>query len=196
MYKLYLDYDKEEWRGAVYQGVDYSWRFEVSTCGRIRSALTGRIYSYGYGTGGYQQVCISVFGRRLNVRIHRCVAETYLQNPEGYEIVNHIDGCKQHNWVENLEWCTRRENYFHAVGMELIDYDVPARLGYLSHIGVYSGSCNGMAKLTEADVVKIRTEYIPRGGGRRGNRKELAKQFCVSPGLISKVVSGEIWAHI
>ena len=68
---------------------------------------------------------------RLNVHVHRCVAETFLPNECGYEIVNHMDGCKQHNDVWNLEWCTRKENYFHAVDMELIDYDVPYRIGYL-----------------------------------------------------------------
>ena len=119
---MFRDFDNEVWHGAIYQGVDYSWRFEVSTFGRIRSAITGKLYSCGYGAGGYQQVCISVFGHRLNVRIHRCVAETFIPNPIGYEIVNHIDGCKQHNWVDNLEWCTRQENYFHAVDLELIDY--------------------------------------------------------------------------
>lgn len=94
---MFRDFDSEVWQGAVYQGVDYSWRFEVSTFGRIRNAITGNVYSCGYGAGGYQQVCISVFGHRLNVRIHRCVAETFIPNPIGYEIVNHIDGCKQHN---------------------------------------------------------------------------------------------------
>mgnify|MGYP002536008216 FL=1 len=193
---MFRNFDNEIWHGAIYQGVDYSWRFEVSTFGRIRSAITGKIYSCGYGAGGYQQVCISVFGRRLNVRIHRCVAETFIPNPIGYEIVNHIDGCKQHNWADNLEWCTRQENYFHAVDLELIDYDVPVQLGYLSHLGAYAGSCNGMSKLTEDDVREIRMNYIPRGSGVKCNRKELANQYGVSANLISKIVSGQIWTHV
>lgn len=188
--------DNEIWRGAIYQGHDFSWRFEVSSCGRIRNTLTKQIYSFGYGTGGYYQVCISVCGRRLNVRVHRCVAETFLPNPQRYEIVNHIDGCKQHNWIENLEWVTRSGNYFHAVDLELIDYDVPMRLGYYSHMGAYSGSANGMAKLTETDVRSIRERYIPRGCGRKCNRKELAAQYGVSAELISKIISGKIWTHI
>ena len=76
--------DLEEWAGAVYQGIDYSWRFEVSTLGRLRNAKTKRIYSFGYGTNNYLQACVSVKGKRLNVRVHRCVAETFLDNPQHY----------------------------------------------------------------------------------------------------------------
>ena len=144
------------------------------------------VFFFGYGDGGYLQACISINGKRLNVHVHRCVAETYLPNECGYEIVNHLDGCKQHNDVWNLEWCTRKENYFHAVDMELIDYDVPYRIGYLSHIGAYVGSSNGMSKLTEADVLYIRQNYIPKGKGQKCNRKEIAEMFGVSPNLISK----------
>lgn len=186
----------EEWVGAIYQGVDYSWRFEVSTWGRLRNAKTGRIYSFGYGEGGYLQACVSVNGKRLNVHVHRCVAETYLLNPSNYEIVNHLDGCKQHNDVANLEWCTRRENYFHAVDLELIDYDVPLQLGYNSRMGLYTGSWNGMSKLSEADVMYIRSVYVPKGKGRKCNRQELAEQFGVSANLISKIINGTIWTHI
>lgn len=39
----------EEWFGAIYQGVDYSWRFEVSTFGRLRNTKTKHVYSFGYG---------------------------------------------------------------------------------------------------------------------------------------------------
>ena len=51
---MFRDFDSEVWQGAVYQGVDYSWRFEVSTFGRIRNAITGKIYSCGYGAGSRQ----------------------------------------------------------------------------------------------------------------------------------------------
>lgn len=90
----------------------------------------------------------------------------------------------------------QEENYFHAVDMELIDYDVPYRIGYLSHIGAYVGSSNGMSKLTEADVLYIRQNYIPKGKGQKCNRKEIAEMFGVSPNLISKIVSGSIWSHV
>lgn len=188
--------EREEWAGAVYQGVDYSWRFEVSTWGRLRNAITGKQYSFGYGANGYLQACISIRGKRLNVRVHRCVAETFLANPMGYEIVNHLDGCKQNNHLDNLEWCTRQENYFHAVDHELINYDVPAMIGYYSHMGMYAGSGNGMAKLSEADVQYIRAVYIPKGKGFKCNRRELAEQFNVSVGLISRIIKREIWTHI
>lgn len=186
----------EEWRGAVYQGVDYSWRFEVSTLGRLRNAKTKMLYSFGYGTNGYLQACVSINGRRINVRIHRCVAETFLANPMKYKIVNHLDGCKQNNCLKNLEWCTRQANYFHAVDCELIDYDVPALLGYNSQMGMYSGSGNGMAKLTEDEVRYIRMAYIPKGKGQKCNRRELANKFGVSAGLISQIIKYEIWTHV
>ena len=186
----------ETWAGAIYQGFDYGWRFEVSTLGRVRNAKNKHVYSFGYGTGGYLQVCVSVSGQHLNVHVHRCVAETFIPNPYNYEIVNHKDGCKQHNDIDNLEWCTRSGNYFHAVDMELIDYSIPAQIGHNSSLSVYTGCCNGKSKLKEEDVICIRSAYQPRSKGQASNRKELALKYGVSPNLISKIVSGAIWTHI
>ena len=51
----------EEWFGAIYQGVDYSWRFEVSTFGRLRNAK--HVYSFGYGAAAiYKHVFLSMAG--------------------------------------------------------------------------------------------------------------------------------------
>ena len=87
--------EQEVWAGAWYDGVDYSWRFEVSTWGRIRNAKTKRIYALHAGTNEYLQICTSVCGKNKNIRVHRCVAETFLPNPDGLEIVNHRDGTKE-----------------------------------------------------------------------------------------------------
>lgn len=70
------------------------------------------------------------------------------------------------------------------------------RIGYLSHLGAYSGSSNGMAKLTEDDVRFIREAYVPKAKGQKCNRKEIAEMFGVSPNLISKIVSGAVWTHV
>lgn len=188
--------DIEYWAGAWYGGVDYSWRFEVSTWGRLRNAKTKKIYALHEGNKGYLQICTSVHGKNKNIRVHRCVAETFIHNPNGCEIVNHIDGNKQNNRLDNLEWCSREYNYRHAVMMDLIDEDNSYQLGVNSQYGYYCGSDNGMSKLTEQDVLYIREHYIPKGKGRKCNRKELACKFGVSVGLISRIMSYEIWTHI
>lgn len=186
----------EFWAGTWYDGVDLSWRFEVSTFGRIRNAKTKRIYALHPGANDYLQICTSICGKNKNIRVHRCVAETFLENPTGLEIVNHIDGNKQNNRLENLEWCSRQYNYEHAVMMELINPDQTYILGQNSHYGYYRGSFNGMSKLTEDDVLYIRANYIPKGKGQKCNRQELATYFGVSVGLISRIVKNEIWTHI
>jgi hypothetical protein len=187
---------EEYWTGAWYDGVDYSWRFEVSTLGRLRNAKNKKIYILHTGANGYLQICTSINGKNKNIRVHRCVAETFLDNPYGYEIVNHLDGNKQNNRLDNLEWCTRHDNYEHAVQMDLINPDYSYMLGQNSHYGYYRGSYNGMAKLTEQDVIYIRENYIPKGKGQKCNRQELATYFGVSVGLISRIIKNEIWTHV
>lgn len=182
----------EVWRGALYGGIDYSCRFEVSTLGRIRNATTKHIYTPNIGRNGYYRVCTSVFGRNRNFYIHRFVAETFLPNPAKWEIVNHLDGNKLNNRIDNLEWCTRSGNYHHAVQMGLISQEI---IGHFTH-KVQIGCDNGRSKLNESIVRYVRANYIPKSKGQKCNRKELATTFGVSVGLISQIVNRDIWKEV
>ena len=53
-------------------------------------------------------------GKRKDFKGHRLVAEYFIDNPNNYPIVNHIDGNKANNHIENLEWCTHSQNNIHA----------------------------------------------------------------------------------
>lgn len=70
-------------------------------------------------TTGYERVRLTVEGVRSFPSVHRLVALAWIENPGGKLQVNHIDGDKLNNSVENLEWCTSAENirHAHAIGL-------------------------------------------------------------------------------
>lgn len=117
---------EEVWRTVTID--DYGDKYEVSSLGRIRNNDTGQIVKAHEAKGGYLRVNLYPRGnakhgakRRL---VHRIVAFTFLYDSyiEGVTTdVNHIDGNKHNNSVENLEWCTRNHNMQHAFKMGLYD---------------------------------------------------------------------------
>lgn len=84
--------------------------YEVNTLGQIRKKLKGKILSQSISSHGYYQVNIGNKSRRT----HRLLAEAFIPNPLNLETVNHIDGDKLNNSLENLEWMSRSENVKHS----------------------------------------------------------------------------------
>ena len=127
---------------------------------------------------GYFRVNLWKNGIVKTHRIHRLVALAFIPNMFGKRTVNHIDGIKTNNYVENLEWATDKENNQHAWGNGL---QKPKK-----------GIKNGNSKLSESQVLEIRKLYAS------GNyyQKDLAKIFNVGKSLIGYIVNRKLWNHI
>lgn len=107
---------KEEWKKI--EGYD---NYEVSNMGRVRSLnfmRTGRVkvISSSVSRLGYHQVDIFMNGVPEKKTIHRLVAEAFLENPDNLPQINHRDGDKSNNCVENLCWCNQSYNNHHSRG--------------------------------------------------------------------------------
>lgn len=88
--------------------------YKISDKGEVFSLNQGKILSPKKNHDGYLRIQIWSHSKCEFVGIHRLVAETFIDNPNGKPFVNHKDGNKANNSVVNLEWCTQRENIRHA----------------------------------------------------------------------------------
>lgn len=108
--------DKEEWR--LVEGTE---DYYVSNRGRFKRGK--RILKTSLGKDGYYRCNIG----KSKKRVHRLVAMAFIPNPDNLPIVDHIDGCKTNNCVENLRWVTHQENIQAAYDMGLFDNAVTNR---------------------------------------------------------------------
>lgn len=166
--------------------------YEVSNLGRVkrlRQVRTFRnqftewskevpeyVFSPCKDSKGYFQVLLSLDSRRV-ARVHRLVAEAFIPNPEGKPCVNHKDGNKLNNKVENLEWCTISENNQHT-------YDNNSRDG-----SKINGESNFNNKLTMEEVEKI-WDLL---GSSNYSQQKIAEMFDVKQITISNIKTKRSW---
>lgn len=114
----------EEWRDVV----GYEGDYEVSSHGRVRTHEGKTTYTKRHGVRKWKQrvlkeknknaiyarVDLWSEGKPKTILVHRLVAKAFLDNTEEYEYVNHKDGNPRNNNVDNLEWCSFKENVNHA----------------------------------------------------------------------------------
>lgn len=150
------------------------------TCTGVKALLfvKGRVLKAATNRGGYAYVILTD-SKPISKTAHRLVAITFIPNPDNKPEVNHINGIKTDNRVENLEWCTHQENVQHAfrTGLKNADH---AR-----------GSRNKMSKLNRHKVRAIRwalnSNYIVL---------DLAKYYGVSMTTIYNIRKRKTWKHL
>ena len=150
----------------------YSEKYEVSTDGHIRNIKTKKVLNEFQGKDQYLR---TQFDGKTRL-IHRAVAKTFIPNPNNLPEVNHKNGDKSNNSVDNLEWCTRNENLRHA---------------YIHGLRTAKGINNARCKLNEDDVSYIKKHYIR--GDKKYGAKALAQKFSVAHQTVCAVISGQNW---
>ncbi|HYF67609.1 MAG TPA: NUMOD4 motif-containing HNH endonuclease [Ohtaekwangia sp.] len=87
--------------------------YEVSNYGRARNTF-GEIKIPRLSKKGYYRLQLFIYGKKKCPYLHRLVAKAFLPNPNNLPQVNHIDCDKTNNNINNLEWCTNKQNYQHS----------------------------------------------------------------------------------
>lgn len=173
----------EQWKAIPgYEGV-----YEVSDQGRVRSVrratntYPGRVLKTSKNRREYHRVSLSKDGRTRTASVHRLVVIAFLGNRPEME-VNHIDGDKSNNKLENLEYVTRSENERHA-------HD---KLGKVTIPPRFYGENHPQSVLTWKKVDHIRGLYET---GKYSTRA-LGKMYGVSKTTIGHVVFQRTWRKV
>jgi hypothetical protein len=159
---------------------DYEGLYQVSNLGNVKrlkgkGCVTERLIARSINKFGYIYRGFHNKGTYRKFKEHRLVANAFIDNPNNKPAVNHINGIKTDNRVENLEWCTYLENKQHAI-----------KTGLTNTKGVKNHFC----KLTEEQVNQIRKI------GFSQTRISLSKKYGVSASNISRIIKNEMWKHI
>lgn len=160
----------EEWKDFP----GYEDKYKISNLGRVLNITNNKIRKGSIDGRGYPFVIFMKNGKRKVMRIHRKEMEAFFGKSELE--VNHKDGNKHNNNLDNLEYVTRSQNCIHS---------------YLNGFSKGNiGSKNGISKLKECEVFEIRrlSKFL--------TPKFISKMFKMSPSRTRSIIRGDGWKHV
>lgn len=151
----------------------YVGLYQVSNMGRIKSLINNfgvkrdLVLKELLTVNGYQCICLCKCKIKKTLTIHRLVATAFIPKPENKDWINHINGVKADNRVENLEWCTPRENSMHSLNVLKNKHGKSKKIAQFSlkneHISDYESS-----DVASKNLSIQRTNIVACLKGRRG----------------------------
>ena len=103
---------------------NYEGLYAVTSCGKVWSYKRQKFLKPASDKKGYFKVVLYKNGKCKNYKIHRLVAEAYIPNPDNLPQVDHIDNDKTHNYINNLQWITNRNNVRKGRNKPILQYDL------------------------------------------------------------------------
>lgn len=176
----------EEWRDVVgYEG----W-YAISNHGRVMrtrggtNTYPGRILKQGSDRDGYKNVGLSRNGSQKTAKVHHLVMVAFV-GPMGNMQVNHIDGIKDNNRIDNLEYVTASQNIRHSI-------DVLGNKNTGAPIGTFAGERNPNSRLDSEKVAEIRRLLATN----LYTQARIASMFNVSQLTISNISTEKTWRSV
>jgi hypothetical protein len=163
---------------GIYEVSIYGNIFSLKRRDRMGRRIEGKQLSPSILSMGYPGVTLCNNGKEKKALVHRLVAEAFLENPDELPQVNHKDGNKENNHLENLEWVSSKQNIAHSIEMGLKVTAVGERAS--------------KAKLTESDVIKIR-ELLKNSDL---SLRAIARNYNVHHKTIANIRDNKNWTHI
>jgi hypothetical protein len=159
---------------------DFEGLYQVSNLGNVKRLVGKRVFSErligrSVDRYGYVKRVLSKYGKNHYFTEHRLVGLAFIDNPEEKLTINHINGIKTDNRLENLEWNTNLENKQHAISTGLTDL---------------KGTKHPKCKLSEEQVLEIREIGLSQ------TRTSLSKKYGVCRNSILRIITGKNWNHI
>jgi len=148
--------------------------YTIFISGKVINTKTNKELTHSLSSNGY--LIVSLY--RKAKKLHRLLAKAFIQNPNSYPVINHIDGNKLNNELDNLEWCTYSHNLQHA-------YDNKLRV---TTLGKCSGVKHGRSNFTKDDILNIRDSKL--------SQKEIAIKYNCHPSIIQRIVTNKSYYPI
>lgn len=161
--------------------IDGFKNYLISKDGRVWSNKKNIFINSWIGSNGYVNVTIYNNGCKKNKSLHRLIAKAFIENKENKPEVNHINGIKTDNRLENLEWCTSSENKSHAFKIGISKVSEKAKNLTIQRNRLRSGADNKLSK-----------KVIDTSSGKIYNSiSEVRKTLGLSHTYVSRMLRGK-----